>query len=262
MYPHHMESIGRLLEYFKTDSGVIAVIIGGSVAKGLARPDSDIDAMVIVNDAKLKELEAAGKGAECIFGHCTYPGGYFDVKYYNRQFLIDAAERGSEPARNAFLGARCLFTLDPEIPSLVAEIPVFQERERTDKLLSFYAAFELNRGYYWRVSHGDRFLRMQAAVDTVLFGLRLLLEDRRKLFPCAKSLYLAVESLEDKPDDILSLADALLERLDDASRDAFCAAVTSAISYSPPDDYALIMTRYIEDHELWWRKARPLIAEW
>ena len=28
MYPHHMESIGRLLEYFKMDSGVIAVIIG------------------------------------------------------------------------------------------------------------------------------------------------------------------------------------------------------------------------------------------
>lgn len=262
MLAHHVESIQKLVEYFRADSGVIALILGGSVAKGLARPDSDIDAMVIVSDEKLKELESAGRGAECIFGHCTYPDGYFDVKYYDRQFLIDAAERGSEPARNAFLGARCLFTRDPKIPELVARIPVFQEREREEKMLSFYAAFMLNKGYYWRVSEGDRFLRMRSAVDVVLFGLRLFLEDRHKLFPCAKSLYSAVQSLDETPSNLLALADALLDRLDDASLDAFDAAVTSAVSYCPPEDYALIMTRYIEDHELWWRKVRPLIAEW
>lgn len=44
-----------------------------------------------------------------------------------KQFLKDAAEKGSEPARNAFVKAQVLFTKDSEIPDIVAKIPVFQE---------------------------------------------------------------------------------------------------------------------------------------
>ena len=48
MYKHHEESLERLIEYFSDKEEVIAVIFGGSVAKGCERPDSDLDAMIVV----------------------------------------------------------------------------------------------------------------------------------------------------------------------------------------------------------------------
>lgn len=46
MYKHHEESLENLKQYFSDREEVIALIFGGSVAKGCERPDSDLDAMV------------------------------------------------------------------------------------------------------------------------------------------------------------------------------------------------------------------------
>lgn len=50
MLEHHRKAIENLIEYFKPNKEVYAVVLGGSVAKGLARPDSDIDALIIVSN--------------------------------------------------------------------------------------------------------------------------------------------------------------------------------------------------------------------
>ena len=81
MYQHHMESVERMKDYFAGTEGMIALVLGGSVAKGNERPDSDLDALVILTPEAYEKKAEAGKTAECVFGHCTYPGGYFDVKY-------------------------------------------------------------------------------------------------------------------------------------------------------------------------------------
>ena len=102
------------------------------------RPDSDLDAMVIVPDEYYEKLLEENRTAETINGLCTYEGGYFDVKYMTKDYLRAAAERGSEPTRNSFIKSRVLFSDDPEIESLVAAIPVFQEKEMEEKMLSFF----------------------------------------------------------------------------------------------------------------------------
>ena len=51
MYQHHEESLKILEDMFRGREEVIALVFGGSVAKGMERPDSDLDAMVIVTDA-------------------------------------------------------------------------------------------------------------------------------------------------------------------------------------------------------------------
>ena len=85
MYQHHEESLAIALDYFKTKSrvkdGLIAIIFGGSVAKGCERPDSDLDFMVIVTDEKYAQLKAEGIATEAIHGLCTYPEGYFDIHF-------------------------------------------------------------------------------------------------------------------------------------------------------------------------------------
>lgn len=97
MYQHHIDSIERLKEYYRDWEGVIAIVLDGSVVKGNARPDSDIDAIVVVTEEKFAELKRENRMTEVIGGYCTYEGGYFDVKYKTKALLREAAEKASEP---------------------------------------------------------------------------------------------------------------------------------------------------------------------
>jgi predicted nucleotidyltransferase len=44
---HHQRAIDRLTEAYQDDPDFPAVIIGGSVAKGFARADSDVDFLIV-----------------------------------------------------------------------------------------------------------------------------------------------------------------------------------------------------------------------
>jgi len=264
MLKHHEESIRKCIEYFSTNSAVLAVVLGGSVAKGLERPDSDIDAEVIVTDEYYDELRRENRTAESIFGECTYEGGYFDVKYFTKSFLRAAAERGSEPARNQWVKARCLYSRDAEIAELIPRIGVFQESERAEKSDSFYSALWLTYHYFWQVSKDDIYLRLHSAVDIVLFGYRLLLEDNRVLFPCHKSLHIAVAALpgQNKPAGIEAKSDRLLKEMSDEAAADFVDSILSFIEYRSSENLNEVISRYTDDFELWWYNQRPVIAEW
>lgn len=195
MYPHHQESLQIMQEYFEKQD-VIALIFGGSVAKGTERPDSDLDAMVVVSDEIYRHRQAEHRTAETIGGLCTYEGGYFDVKYMTKDFLLDAAEHGSEPARNAFLKARVLFTRDPEIPDILARIPVFQTHEKEEKLLSFYADYWLNHFYFLKGCRVEGYMRLHAVGEIVYSLYRILLQEHEVLFACNRRLEEQVASLD------------------------------------------------------------------
>lgn len=262
MYMHHEEAIENLINYFNQDKDVIAIVLGGSVAKQCERIDSDIDTMIIVTDEKQKQLAAENRLAECISGHCNYKGGYFDLKYYTKSYLKAIAENGSEPSRNAFLKARCLYTKDKEIDDIIKSISIFQINQKEEKMLSFYSTFNLSYGYLWASSNDNIYLRVKTASDIVLFGFRLLLEENEKLFPCHKSLIKAVEELENKPENIIEKAELLLKNFDETSKTDFVDSILNFIKYQPPEDYAKILTRFVDDSELWWYKDRPNISEW
>ncbi|MHA1689586.1 MAG: nucleotidyltransferase domain-containing protein [Promethearchaeota archaeon] len=50
MKEHHERAIKKFVEYLKTQEQYLALIIGGSIAKGLERDDSDIDVILVVED--------------------------------------------------------------------------------------------------------------------------------------------------------------------------------------------------------------------
>ena len=52
--------------------------------------------MVVVTDKDYALRVKNHTTVETIHGYCTYEGGYFDVKYMTKEFLADAAEKGSE----------------------------------------------------------------------------------------------------------------------------------------------------------------------
>jgi hypothetical protein len=129
-------------------------------------------------------------------------------------------------------------------------------------MLSFYSALNLSNGYFWSMSKDNAYLRIRAASDIVLYGLRLILQNNEILFPCHKALLETVAKLENKPEDIIKKAECFISNLTDESKNEFVSAVLEFIDYTPPEDYAEIATRFIDDNEIWWYKHRPNIAEW
>ena len=47
---HHQRAIDRLADAYRGDPEFLGLIIGGSVAKGFARDDSDVDFMIVATD--------------------------------------------------------------------------------------------------------------------------------------------------------------------------------------------------------------------
>ncbi len=262
MHEHHKQSIDNLLNLFKDEEGIVAIVLGGSVAKGCERPDSDIDVIIVVTDERYAELEETDKLSECIGEHCTYEGGYFDIKYCTAKYLTALAERGSEPSRNAFLSSKCIFAKDESIVKLIEKVPVFQKQEKDEKLLSFYSAFNLSYGYFWGASDNNPYLRTRVVSDIVLFGFRLLLQENEVLFPCHKALLQTVSNLKNKPDAIIEKAESFLANPNEDTMNSFVAGILDYIKYRPPENYSKVLTRFIDDNELWWYKERPVIAEW
>lgn len=211
MYKHHEESLEIMRRYFAERSEVIALIFGGSVAKGNERPDSDLDAMVVIGDSAYEERVRNRTAVETISGLCTYEGGYFDVKYMTKDYLRMAADRGSEPTRNAFVGSRVIFSRDPEIEGIVARIPVFQEREREEKMLSFYADFSLNYHYFLKACKPDGYMRLHAVGEVIYSLYRMTLQEQGVLFPCNRRLEETVAKLSPETAELTRLGRALAQ---------------------------------------------------
>ena len=80
MYPQHERTIQRLTEHFQADLNFTALIIGGSVVKGWALENSDVDFVLVATDQ-----EYARRVATRAYGYFSrdftdYPDGYVDGK--------------------------------------------------------------------------------------------------------------------------------------------------------------------------------------
>lgn len=262
MYKHHEDSIEIMKNYFAQREEVIAVILGGSVAKGCERPDSDLDAMVIITPEAYAARLKSNTTVETIFGQCTYEEGYFDTKYMTKDYLMDAAEKASEPTRNSFVKSRVIYSKDPEIEEILSRIPVFQQSEKADKMLSFFAELSLNYNYFLKICHPEGFMKLHVCNEIIYSVYRMILQEKEVLFPCNRRLEETVDALEDKPEKIVALGLQFAADQSEASADTFVGAYMAWRQYPIPDDYNNILSRYTADFEQWWHEPRPLVVEW
>lgn len=264
MFQHHIESAQRMKEYFAGQPGVIAVIWGGSVVKGNERPDSDIDAIIVVTPEKYGELAAQNRLAEVITGHCTYEGGYFDVKYKTKAILQRAARYASEPTRNAYVMARVLWTADAEIPALVDAIEAYPEHTVPQKIACFCANLQLNRGYFLRVvPEENSYMRAHLAQEIVYSVYRLILIENRRLFPCNRRLEETVRACKKRPGNIVQLGRDFLREITPARCEAFVTAFWEQSDLPLDDDVSRNCSQYVRYYEDWWlEEAPPFPNEW
>ena len=265
MYPHHVESIEKLKEYALAHTeGLIAIILDGSIVKGQERFDSDIDAVLIVTEEAYRKRKERSALAEVVTGHCTYEGGYFDLKYKTKDFLRKAAECGSEPTRNSFVGAVTIYTADGEIPALVEKIGVYPKAQKGEKMRVFYANLRLNADYFMScLKADDVYMRLHTVSELIYSVYRMILAENEALFPCNRRLEAAVAALKDKPKDILALAKAYAQEPTKENCEAFVNAYLSWSRYPHQSDLNAALSDYVAYYEEWWQEERsPFVNEW
>ena len=264
MYSHHEESIQKLKAYFLEREKPVAIILGGSVVKGNARVDSDIDAMIVVSEARYQELAAQNRLAEVITGHCTYEGGYFDIKYKTKESLRQTAEHGSEPARSAYEKAQVIYSEDNEIATLVKSIAAYPVWEKERKLKCFNANLQLNYGYFLHCTGEDNaYMRAHLAAEIVYSVYRLILLENEVLFPCNRRLEETVKKCKKRPKDILDRGAKLLKEITLEHAEAFVEEFIKESGLAIERDVSINCSNYVEYYEEWWRKERPSFPnEW
>jgi predicted nucleotidyltransferase len=208
---HHQRAINRLADAYRDDPHFRALVIGGSIAKGYARDDSDVDFLIIATD---EEFEQRRAGRDLFINRtdlCDYDGGFVDGKIVNLAFLEDVAERGNEPSRAAFEGAFAAYSHIDGLDALLQRIPVYPEAGHDERIKAFYSmAFIQHWLMHEAERHDNRYTMTRAASQLALFAGRLILAHNRRLFPYHKWFPKTLDSVPDKPDSLMTCFDNLL----------------------------------------------------
>ena len=141
MLPQHRTAIEALRRRYEADENVLALIVVGSVARGDAGPKSDVDAHLVVTDAE--HARRVERGELGFVADDLVPGVHVGGGIVDMAFLSDAAERGPEPTRYAFVKALPVFSRVASLDALLSRIPVYPEAERDWKMARAWLRCEL-----------------------------------------------------------------------------------------------------------------------
>lgn len=260
MFENHQRAINKLTALFQDDPAYLAMIIGGSVAKGLAKEDSDVDFMLVATDEEYARRAAINNFQYVSLDLTDYPGGYVDGKIVSMAFLREVADHGSEPARSAFCGGMIICSREPELADLLKQITTYPEHERTQKIQSFHAQIQALRWFAGEAEkRHEAYLMAHAVADMVLFGARLILAHNRVLYPYHKWVMTELRRVQDKPENMVEMAEALLAHPSRDAAEQFADLVLNFIPWeAPPEGWPM---RFMNDVEWTWRTGRPAVED-
>jgi predicted nucleotidyltransferase len=257
---HHAAALAEAVGHFRDDPTVLAVLFGGSVARGQGRPDSDIDLMVVDTEVE-SARRAAAQDVEVVRGlDHLYPGGYFDAKCLDLAFLRDVDERGSETARWAFSAVRLVYGGTPEIEGLIARIPVYPEAAREENILDFVAQVRLLRWFVGEAAkRDDAYLMSYATSRLALYSGRVFLAWNRMLYPFHKWFLTEVERAPERPADLPDLIRAVVTRPGAETADPLAEAVLGYRDWGLDHQHAV--ARFLRNTEWPWRFGPPALED-
>jgi len=262
--PHHQQTIDRLTAEYKDEPNFPALIIGGSVAKGWARPDSDVDFMIVATEPEFERRRRSATPGDLFINRtdlCDYEHGYVDGKIISVSFLEKLARDGNEPSRAAFTGAFLAYSHLPGLDELIKQIPVYPEAERDKRMRSFYCMMFMGR---WLMNeaarHNNPYTITRAASQLALYAGRLILAYNRTLYPFHKWLMHALEAVEDKPANLIADIHTLLDKPTPDNADTVFQSVKDFVDLGVPDLEAY--TWFMTDVEWSWMSDATPIEDW
>jgi len=261
MTPHHATSIQNLVTEFERDPSVLALLLGGSLAHGFAKPDSDIDVAIVVSATEFQQRQQGGKLHYNNRSLCTYDG-YIDGKYMDVEFLRLVASKGSDPARYAFKDCRILFSRIEGLENLLAEIVRYPSTETMERTARFIAQLLAWRWYYSEaVRQQNRYLIFLALQKITLFSCRIVLTQNQMLYPYHKWLLRVAESAPQRPKGFPDNIKKLLTGHSWEKVDTYCRDIIAFAGVNFTDADAIWPTRFMKDTELKWMMEEPPIDD-
>jgi len=251
MEAHHELAIAKVTDYFEHEPGILALILGGSLAHGFATAVSDVDVMIIVSDDEYARRAAEGQVHFFNRELCAYPEGYVDGKYLGQGFLELVRARGTEPARFAFQDARVLFSRLDGLPEQLVEIARYPAADKAARLQRFYAQFLAWNWYVGEaLKHTNPYLLGVSATKLALFGGRLILAHNERLYPFHKWFLRVLEQAPDKPAGVAAQIEALTAHPSQDTAQQFYETVNGFQAWpTPPTGWP---AQFMADSELNW----------
>jgi hypothetical protein len=261
MYDHHRRVIERLTDQFKDNPDYLALLIGGSLVRGWGRPDSDVDCLLVTTPEEYQRCVANNKLTYFDTSIVDYEGGYIDGKFIDMTYLQEAAERGIEPTRSAFVNTIVAFSRLPELEPLIKRIATYPEHEREAKIKSFYSEILLLNWFVGEAEkRNDAYLMTRTIADLVLFGGRVILAYNRILYPFHKWFMRVLRDAPEKPDGFIELTETLLHTPNKANAAAFVDSITKFQDWGITFEQGV--TQFTRDREQHWRVGPPPIHDW
>ncbi|MDT0606334.1 nucleotidyltransferase domain-containing protein [Croceitalea rosinachiae] len=259
--PHHQRAIYNLVNEYQNDSRFEALIIGGSVAKGCARADSDIDFMIVANDS---EFEKRNQKDDLFINRTDltdYSNGFVDGKIIDMSYLNMVDKKGNEPTRAAFDGAFLAFSKIQGLEGLIKSIRRYPEELREDKLKSFYAmSFIQNWLMNEAERHNNLYTKSRAASQLVLFTGRLILAHNRVFFPYHKWFYEYLGRCHEKPEGLMDLMNTLLREPNAKHAKALFQTIKDFKAWGVSDIQAF--SWFMEKVEWGWMRNEATLEDW
>ncbi len=259
MYTHHKETIERVVAVLKKDTTVRAVLLGGSLAHGFARIDSDVDVLILIDAVSYQQRKKRRDLNYFNRDICTYEG-YVDGKFVDREFLESVAERGSDPARFAFQDAVVLYSTIPDIEILITDITRYPVREKVERVHRFTAQLLAWEWYYGEAKrHDNRYLAGLSIGKVILFGARIILVLNETFYPYHKWLLTVLDGVANKPQSLIEDIGRLLrvDTIDDVA--SYCDTILSFAGVERSGfDWG---NRFVADSELNWLDGEPPIDD-
>ena len=262
LLPHHADSIGNIVRAFEADQSSLAILLGGSIAHGYARPDSDIDVMVVVDATEYRRRADEGRLVFVDRSACTYEGGYVDGKYVDMGFLERVAAHGSDPARFAFQDARILVSRIEGLPQALAAIARYPAGEAADRMTRFTAQLLAWRWYFGESARQqDPYLEVVALHKVVLFACRLVLAANERLYPYHKWLLRETARAGRRPPGLMEDIERVLAERTVPLVEELCGDVLAFYGIDEAQANASWGGRFLEDTELAWASGHPAIDD-
>jgi hypothetical protein len=260
--PHHRRAVERVVAALAADEHTQAILLAGSLAHGSARPDSDIDILLVVDQEEMERHRREGRLTWADRSYCDWEGGYVDAKYLDLGFLERVAAHGSEPARYAFEGARILMSRVEDLDDLLAAVVRYPVAGREERIERFTAQLLAWRWYHSEsVRQSSPYLGTLARHKVVLFACRIVLAANARLYPYHKWLLRETERAPDRPPALLEDIDRLLRGTDHIPVERLVADVLAWYGIDEAAADASWPSRYMQDTELAWLDGRPSIDD-
>lgn len=260
MYKHHEDTINNIVTKLKQDDEVLGVVLGGSLAHGFYTEKSDVDIFIVISNEDYKKRTEESNITYGEVESATYEGGYIDAKYICTNFMELVAQKGSEPARYAFDGAKVLYSRIDGLEELINRITTYPVEKKEENIRRFYAQFE---GYRWfcheGISHDNEYLLNHSVSNLILFGGRLILAYNELLYPYHKWYLKVLSEAKQKPEDLMDKIDNLLKNKDAESIDEFVNCINDFYEWNK-EGY-IWTNQFVKDSELNWLYNNMNVAD-